>query len=114
MAILGRDICQPEIMRILETLGPGAGGEIQLRDAQKKLIKQPGQTFYGYYVTPERGLRLDYGTNEGRNDAEALLRLFDNPGVIAQALEAAWKLAPESRLVQFAHSPEAQRLFRCP
>jgi UTP--glucose-1-phosphate uridylyltransferase len=41
MAILGRDICQPEIMRILATLGPGAGGEIQLRDAQKKLIKQP-------------------------------------------------------------------------
>jgi UTP--glucose-1-phosphate uridylyltransferase len=112
MAIMGRDICQPEIMTILETLGPGAGGDVQLRDAQKILLRRPGQTFYGYHLTPERGLRLDYGTNEGRRDAEAVLRLFDNPGVIAQALAAARILAPDSRLVRFAHSAEARRLFQ--
>jgi hypothetical protein len=41
-----------------------------------------------------------------------MLRLFDNPGVIAQALAAARILAPDSRLVQFAHSAEARRLFQ--
>jgi UTP--glucose-1-phosphate uridylyltransferase len=111
MAIMGRDICQPEIMRILATLGPGAGGEVQLRDAQKILMSAPDQTFYGYNLTPQRGIRLDYGTLAGRRDAEALLALIDNPGVIAQALAAARMIAADSELLRFARSAEAQRLF---
>jgi UTP--glucose-1-phosphate uridylyltransferase len=112
MAVMGRDICQPEIMRILRNLGPGAGGEVQLRDAQKILMREPGQTFYGYHLTAARGFRLDYGTLAGRRDAEALLGLIDNPRVIAQALAAARMLAPDSELVRFALSAEAQRVFR--
>jgi UTP--glucose-1-phosphate uridylyltransferase len=112
MALMGRDICHPEIMRILATLGPGAGGEVQLRDAQKILMRNPEQTFYGYNLTAERGIRLDYGTLAGRRDAEALLALIDNPQVIAQALAAARMLAPDSELLRFARSAEAQRIFR--
>jgi UTP--glucose-1-phosphate uridylyltransferase len=36
-AIMGRYILRPEIFTILENLAPGAGGEIQLTDAIKKL-----------------------------------------------------------------------------
>lgn len=39
-AIMGRYILQPEIFGILETLEPGAGGEIQLTDALIELNKQ--------------------------------------------------------------------------
>jgi UTP--glucose-1-phosphate uridylyltransferase len=112
MAIMGRDICQPEILRILKTLAPGAGGEVQLRDAQKVLMREPGQTFYGFHLTAGRGIRLDYGTLAGRRDSEALLGLIDNPRVIAQALAAARMLAPDSELLRFAGSAEGQRIFQ--
>ena len=111
MAAMGRDICHPGVMRILANLGPGAGGEVQLRDAQKILMRDPGRTFYGYKLTAERGIRLDYGTLAGRRDAEALLALIENPRVIAQALAAARLLAPDSELLRFARSAEARRLF---
>ena len=39
-AIMGRYILQPEIFNILETLEPGAGGEIQLTDALIELNKR--------------------------------------------------------------------------
>jgi UTP--glucose-1-phosphate uridylyltransferase len=39
---IGRDILQPELMRVLDAGTRGAGGEIQLTDAIAKLIgKQP-------------------------------------------------------------------------
>ena len=41
-AILGRVVLPPEIFGILETLGPGAGGEIQLTDAMKQLAREQG------------------------------------------------------------------------
>jgi UTP--glucose-1-phosphate uridylyltransferase len=50
LAIVGRYILQPEIMRVLGTQEKGAGGEIQLTDAMAQLIgKQPfhGLTFDG-------------------------------------------------------------------
>jgi UTP--glucose-1-phosphate uridylyltransferase len=50
LAVVGRYILQPEVMRILEDKETGAGGEIQLTDAMAKLIgKQPfhGVTFDG-------------------------------------------------------------------
>ncbi|MEO1198711.1 MAG: UTP--glucose-1-phosphate uridylyltransferase GalU [Pseudomonadota bacterium] len=43
--INGRYILQPEIFKILETQGAGAGGEIQLTDAMDTLMKS--QSFYG-------------------------------------------------------------------
>jgi UTP--glucose-1-phosphate uridylyltransferase len=50
LAVVGRYILQPEVMRILEGKETGAGGEIQLTDAMAKLIgTQPfhGLTFEG-------------------------------------------------------------------
>jgi UTP--glucose-1-phosphate uridylyltransferase len=50
LAVVGRYILQPEIMRILDDKETGAGGEIQLTDAMAKLIgTQPfhGLTFKG-------------------------------------------------------------------
>jgi UTP--glucose-1-phosphate uridylyltransferase len=50
LAVVGRYILQPEVMRILEARETGAGGEIQLTDAMAKLIgTQPfhGLTFDG-------------------------------------------------------------------
>jgi UTP--glucose-1-phosphate uridylyltransferase len=50
LAVVGRYILQPEIMRVLDTQEKGAGGEIQLTDAMAALIgKQPfhGVTFAG-------------------------------------------------------------------
>jgi len=38
LSIIGRYILQPEIFKILETQGPGAGGEIQLTDAICQMI----------------------------------------------------------------------------
>ncbi|RZL73110.1 MAG: UTP--glucose-1-phosphate uridylyltransferase, partial [Sphingomonas sp.] len=50
LAVIGRYILQPEVMRILEPQGKGAGGEIQLTDAMARMIgDQPfhGLTFQG-------------------------------------------------------------------
>jgi UTP--glucose-1-phosphate uridylyltransferase len=50
LAVVGRYILQPEVMRILEKKETGAGGEIQLTDAMAQLIgEQPfhGLTFEG-------------------------------------------------------------------
>ncbi|WP_442636927.1 UTP--glucose-1-phosphate uridylyltransferase GalU [Rossellomorea marisflavi] len=51
-AIMGRYILRPEIFEILENLPPGAGGEIQLTDAIKKLNEM--QTVLGYEFSGER------------------------------------------------------------
>ncbi len=50
LAVVGRYILQPEVMKILDAKEKGAGGEIQLTDAMAKLIgDQPfhGMTFEG-------------------------------------------------------------------
>ena len=52
LMIPGRYILQPEVMRILENQGKGAGGEIQLTDAMAQLIGQ--QPFYGFAFNGER------------------------------------------------------------
>lgn len=51
-AIMGRYILRPEIFKILENLPPGAGGEIQLTDALKKLNDL--QMVVGYEFEGER------------------------------------------------------------
>ncbi|KZE43906.1 UTP--glucose-1-phosphate uridylyltransferase GalU [Rossellomorea marisflavi] len=51
-AIMGRYLLRPEIFDILENLSPGAGGEIQLTDAIKKLNEI--QMVVGYEFQGER------------------------------------------------------------
>jgi UTP--glucose-1-phosphate uridylyltransferase len=52
LAIVGRYILQPEIMRVLDTQEKGAGGEIQLTDAMAAMIGS--QPFHGVTFDGER------------------------------------------------------------
>ncbi|MBY0582051.1 MAG: UTP--glucose-1-phosphate uridylyltransferase GalU [Sphingomonas sp.] len=56
----GRYILQPEVMRVLETQGKGAGGEIQLTDAMAQMIGS--QPFHGLSFS---GKRYDCGDKAG-------------------------------------------------
>ena len=59
-AIIGRYILTPRIFEMIETITPGAGGELQLTDAIKALLKF--EKVYGYsYV----GKRHDAGDKQG-------------------------------------------------
>lgn len=60
LAVMGRYIIQPEIFEILEKTPPGAGGEIQLTDALRKLCQQ--QKMYAYKF---KGKRYDVGDKLG-------------------------------------------------
>ncbi|WP_026485775.1 UTP--glucose-1-phosphate uridylyltransferase GalU [Caldanaerobius polysaccharolyticus] len=60
MAILGRYIITPRIFDILENLKPGAGGEIQLTDALKELLRY--ESIYAYNF---EGKRYDIGDKLG-------------------------------------------------
>ncbi|HTK85872.1 MAG TPA: sugar phosphate nucleotidyltransferase [Patescibacteria group bacterium] len=103
LAIMGRDICQPELMDILATQEPTAGGEIQLRDAQMKLLQQPGQAFYA--VEPIAN-RYDYGSIEGRIEAEVQLGLREHPEYYEKAVRAAEYVDPDSPLAQKAKAKQ--------
>ena len=72
LSVIGRYILQPEVMRVLETQGKGAGGEIQLTDAMAKMIGT--QPFHGLTFD---GRRYDCGDKAGyvqANIAVALAR----------------------------------------
>jgi UTP--glucose-1-phosphate uridylyltransferase len=72
LIISGRYILQPEIFDILSDQKPGAGGEIQITDAMKRLSES--QRFTGYRY---RGRTYDCGTKSGflmANVAYALTR----------------------------------------
>lgn len=60
LAIMGRYVLRPEIFPILNSLEPGAGGEIQLTDAIKQLNKT--QSVLAYQFT---GTRYDVGDKFG-------------------------------------------------
>ena len=60
IAILGRYILTPTIFDYLENQTPGAGGEIQLTDALKRLSKD--EAMYAYVF---KGHRYDVGTKIG-------------------------------------------------
>lgn len=60
IAILGRYIITPEIFGYLETQDEGAGGEIQLTDALKRLAKDQEMFAYDF-----KGKRYDVGTKPG-------------------------------------------------
>lgn len=60
VAILGRYIITPAIFDILENTNPGKGGEIQLTDALKTLIRQEAMYAYNF-----EGNRYDVGDKLG-------------------------------------------------
>lgn len=60
MAILGRYILHPRIMDILQTTEPGAGGEIQLTDAIRAMLKT-----HSVVAFPFEGRRYDVGDKLG-------------------------------------------------
>jgi len=72
IAILGRYILQPEIFDILETIGQGSGGEIQLTDGLQKLLQQ--QPFYARLIDSEF---LDCGDKLGWLEANVAFALAD-------------------------------------
>ena len=68
--VSGRYILQPEVMRILETQGKGAGGEIQLTDAMARMIgDQP------FHAVTFDGRRFDCGSKTGFVEATMALAL---------------------------------------
>jgi len=75
MAIIGRYILTPDIFDILEGIGPGRGGEIQLTDALCSLLKK--RPLYGYLF---KGTRYDAGDKVGYLKATVNLAL-KNPHV---------------------------------
>lgn len=70
LIISGRYILQPEVMRVLETQGKGAGGEIQLTDAMAQMIGK--QAFHA--VTFD-GERYDCGSKVGYIEANLAVAL---------------------------------------
>jgi UTP--glucose-1-phosphate uridylyltransferase len=70
--IIGRYILTPDIFDILEKQKPGAGGEIQLTDALKTLLKK--RPIYGY---PIKGRRYDAGDKLGYLEATVDFALRD-------------------------------------
>ena len=70
MAIIGRYILTPDIFNIIEKTPPGKGGEIQLTDALKTLLKR--KTVYGYLF---EGRRYDGGDKLGYLKATVELAL---------------------------------------
>jgi UTP--glucose-1-phosphate uridylyltransferase len=60
LAIIGRYILVPEIFQSIESIKPGAGGEIQLTDALKHLLRNG--PIYGYKF---EGRRFDAGDKLG-------------------------------------------------
>jgi UTP--glucose-1-phosphate uridylyltransferase len=66
----GRYILQPEVMRVLEHQGTGAGGEIQLTDAMAKMIgTQP------FHAVTFDGARYDCGSKTGFGEATLAIAL---------------------------------------
>ena len=72
LAVIGRYILQPEVMRILDSGEKGAGGEIQLTDAMAKLIgSQP------FHAVTSDSARHDCGDKAGFVLANLALGLED-------------------------------------
>ena len=68
--VSGRYILQPEVMRVLEDQGKGAGGEIQLTDAMARMIgTQP------FHAVTFDGRRFDCGSKTGFVEATLALAL---------------------------------------
>ena len=74
LAIIGRYVLTPEIFQSIETIEPGSGGEIQLTDALKHLLRS--RPIYGYRF---EGKRYDAGDKLGflKATVEFALRRHD-------------------------------------
>jgi UTP--glucose-1-phosphate uridylyltransferase len=70
LIISGRYILQPEVMRVLENQGKGAGGEVQLTDAMARMIGQ--QPFHAVTFA---GKRYDCGSKTGFVEATLAIAL---------------------------------------
>jgi UTP--glucose-1-phosphate uridylyltransferase len=68
--VSGRYILQPEVMRVLETQGKGAGGEIQLTDAMAQMIGTQA-----FHAVTFQGRRFDCGSKTGFVEATLALAL---------------------------------------
>lgn len=68
--ISGRYILQPEVMRVLEHQGRGAGGEIQLTDAMAQMIGDQS-----FHAVTFQGQRYDCGSKTGFVEATLALAL---------------------------------------
>ncbi len=75
LAIIGRYVLTPDIFKILDGMEPGRGGEYQLTDALKGLLKK--RTLYGFRF---RGRRYDAGDKFGFLKATVSLAL-KNSGI---------------------------------
>ncbi len=84
IAILGRYILTPEIFKYLETQEKGAGGEIQLTDAMRRLAAE--QAMYAYIF---KGHRYDVGSKIGflQANIEFALRNPEISGELKEYLE---------------------------
>lgn len=80
-AVIGRYILEPSIFRELETLGPGAGGELQLTDAINGDKANAG--IFGYRF---EGERFDCGSIQGFAQATVALAL-DRPELAGELFE---------------------------
>ena len=84
LAIIGRYVLTPEIFDSLETVGPGSGGEIQLTDGLKSLLRN--RPIYGYRF---EGTRYDAGDKLGflKATVEFALHRYDLGGQFREYLK---------------------------
>src|SRR5216683_35876 len=85
LAIIGRYILTPEIFYSLEAIPPGSGGEIQLTDGLKHLLRN--RPIYGYKF---EGTRYDAGDKLGflRATVEFALKRYDLGGPFREYLKS--------------------------
>jgi UTP--glucose-1-phosphate uridylyltransferase len=74
LAIIGRYVLTPEVFQSLETITPGAGGEIQLTDGLKHVLRN--RPIYGFKFD---GTRYDAGDKLGflKATVEFALKRYD-------------------------------------
>ena len=85
LAIIGRYVLTPEIFTSLEAIGPGSGGEIQLTDGLKHLLRS--RPIYGYRF---EGRRYDAGDKLGflKATVEFALKRHDLGGPFREYLKS--------------------------
>jgi len=84
LAIIGRYVLTPEIFHSIESIDPGSGGEIQLTDALKHLLRN--RPIYGYRF---EGTRYDAGDKLGflKATVEFALHRYDLGGEFREYLK---------------------------
>jgi UTP--glucose-1-phosphate uridylyltransferase len=85
LAIIGRYVLTPEIFDSIEAVPPGAGGEIQLTDGLKHLLRN--RPIYGYRF---EGTRYDAGDKLGflKATVEFALKRYDLGGPFREYLKS--------------------------